>query len=271
MARTSTLGVLSAQRRSGRHMYTKLVRSVMLGLALTAQPALATMSLFTTSLSGAQEVPPNVSPATGTGTVVLDDVAKQITVDESWSGLTASAAASQIQGPAPPGVNAVVVFPFTGVPAATSGSIPEQTFVITPTQIGQLQAGLFYMNIHTSTFPGGEIRGQLMLATSTPTSTPTQTATSTPTATPTDTPTRQPNGSSCTAPVQCATGFCANGVCCNTACSDPLMHCNLTGQRGTCASAAASAPTLTPWGLLIASLVLASIAGLALRRRMRSR
>jgi hypothetical protein len=50
-----------------------------------------------------------------------------------------------------------------------------------------------------------------------------------------------------------------------------LMRCNLAGQVGTCASAAASAPTLTPWGLLVASLVLAGIAGLALRRRMRSR
>jgi hypothetical protein len=58
-------------------------------------------------------------------------------------------------------------------------------------------------------------------------------------------------------------------VCCNTACTDPLMRCNLPGQVGTCASAAASAPTLTPWGLLGASLVLAGIAGLALRRGMR--
>jgi hypothetical protein len=50
-----------------------------------------------------------------------------------------------------------------------------------------------------------------------------------------------------------------------------LMRCNLAGQVGTCASAAASAPTLTPWGLLGAALVLAGIAGVALRRRMRSR
>jgi hypothetical protein len=49
------------------------------------------------------------------------------------------------------------------------------------------------------------------------------------------------------------------------------MRCNLAGQVGTCASDATAAPTLTPWGLLGASLVLASIAGVALRRRMRSR
>jgi hypothetical protein len=48
------------------------------------------------------------------------------------------------------------------------------------------------------------------------------------------------------------------------------MRCNLAGQVGTCASAAASAPTLTPWGLLGASLLLAGVAAFALRQRMRS-
>jgi integrase len=37
----------------------------------------------------------------------------------------------------------------------------------------------------------------------------------------------------------------------------------------TCASTAAAAPTLTPWGIIAASLMLAGIAGMALRRRMR--
>jgi hypothetical protein len=107
----------------------------------------------------------------------------------------------------------------------------------------------------------------------TPTATPTATPTSTPTVTPTATPTNTPilNGGSCTNGPACASGNCANSVCCNTACTDPLMRCNLPGQVGTCASAAAAAPTLTPWGLLGASLVLARIAGVALRRRMWSR
>jgi hypothetical protein len=47
------------------------------------------------------------------------------------------------------------------------------------------------------------------------------------------------------------------------------MRCNLAGQVGTCASDAAAAPTLTPWGLLGASMLLVGIAGMALRRRMR--
>ena len=115
----------------------------------------------------------------------------------------------------------------------------------------------------------------------TPTNTPTATSTVTPTATPTSTPTNSPTatptntgipqGSACSTSAACSTGFCVDGVCCNTACTDPLMRCNLPGQVGTCASDAASAPTLTPWGLLVGSVMLAGIAGMALRRRMRSR
>jgi hypothetical protein len=107
--------------------------------------------------------------------------------------------------------------------------------------------------------------------TATVTQTATNTATSTVTATPTITPTPLPNGSNCTNAGQCASGNCVNTVCCDTACTDPLMRCNLPGEVGTCASAAASAPTLTPWGLLIGSVLLAGIAGVALRRRMWSR
>jgi hypothetical protein len=105
----------------------------------------------------------------------------------------------------------------------------------------------------------------------TSTATPTLTPTATPTVTPTDTPTPQPNGASCTTPGQCASTFCADGVCCDSACTDPLMRCNLPGQAGTCASTAAEAPTLTPWGLLAAALLLAGVAAFALRRRIQRR
>jgi hypothetical protein len=56
-----------------------------------------------------------------------------------------------------------VIFPFGGVPAVTSGSIPEQSFAITAQQVSWLFAGFLYMNVHDNTFGGGEIRGQLLL------------------------------------------------------------------------------------------------------------
>ena len=78
-------------------------------------------------------------------------------------GLTAPATAAHIHGPAGAGTNASVLFPFSGVPNATSGSIPQQTFSISTTQVGYLQSGLLYMNVHNSVYPGGEARAQLVL------------------------------------------------------------------------------------------------------------
>jgi hypothetical protein len=120
-------------------------------------------STFEAFLSGLGENPPNASPASGFGTVVLNAAQTQITVDESWSGLLANATASHIHGPGGAGTNAGVLFAFSGVPAATSGAIPQQTFAITPTQVAYLFSGYLYMNVHDSVFPGGEIRGQLLL------------------------------------------------------------------------------------------------------------
>lgn len=136
--------------------------TVFLAVAIPAGIASA-QTTFQAFLTGLGENPPNASPGSGLGTAVLNAAQNQITVDLSWSGLTAPATAAHIHGPAGAGTNASVLFPFSGVPAATAGSIPEQTFAITPTQVGYLFAGYLYMNVHTATFPGGEIRGQLLL------------------------------------------------------------------------------------------------------------
>ena len=140
----------------------KLIAAVSAAVVLSAGAAYA-QSTFQAILSGLNEVPANASPGTGIGTVVLSLDQTQITVDESWSGLTAPATASHIHGPGGAGTNAPVLFPLSGVPSATSGSIPEQTFAINPTQVGYLFSGYLYLNVHTATFPGGEIRGQLVL------------------------------------------------------------------------------------------------------------
>lgn len=140
-----------------------IARRVLFVVALALAPTAAHSSLilFSATLTGAQEVPSNGSRATGFGTVLLNDVLDTITVNESWTGLSAPATFSHIHGPGAPGVIAPVLFPFSGVPSATSGSIPQQVFAITLSQIAQLEAGLFYMNVHDVNFPGGEIRGQL--------------------------------------------------------------------------------------------------------------
>ena len=124
-------------------------------------------SIFTATLNGAQDSV--ATTATGFGMVILNTAQTMITVDESWVGLIGGPAiASHIHCCAPPGTNAGVLFPFAGVPNVTSGSIPEQTFAITPTQVAELEAGLMYFNVHDAEFPGGEIRGQILAATPEP-------------------------------------------------------------------------------------------------------
>src|SRR5205085_5175654 len=44
------------------------------------------------------------------------------------------------------------------------GTFSDLQITLTPTQVQQLKQGLFYMNVHTTNFPGGEIRGQLNAA-----------------------------------------------------------------------------------------------------------
>jgi Cu/Zn superoxide dismutase len=135
------------------------------GGEIRGQIGLAPIEKFTSTLSGAQQVPSVSSAGTGTGTVLLNAAGDQITVNMSFTGLTSNASAAHIHGPAFAGASAGVLFDFSAVtPAATSGSIPQQTFAITPTQVTQLRSGQFYFNIHTTNFGGGEIRGQILLA-----------------------------------------------------------------------------------------------------------
>jgi len=129
----------------------------------------APVTRYEAVMLGINENPANVSRALGFGTVGLSADQTKITVNMSFQGLIGgNASAAHIHGPgginsSGVGTNASVLFPFASVPAATSGSIPEQTFTITPTQLGYLTNGYLYMNVHNTTFGGGEIRGQIFL------------------------------------------------------------------------------------------------------------
>jgi hypothetical protein len=142
------------------------MKGVMVSLAAVAlimlwSPSGGATMLFVANLNGGQEVPPNASTGAGLGDVLLNNAQTQITVDLTFSGLLSPASAAHIHGPAPAGVNAPVLFPLSGLPASTSGIVPTPTFAITATQVGQLESGSFYMDVHDAVFPGGEIRGQL--------------------------------------------------------------------------------------------------------------
>ena len=153
-----------AQLKAGQ-LYFNIHTSNFTGGEIRGQVGLAPLQKFTSTLSGAEQVPSVSSAGTGTGTVLLNAAEDRIAVNLSFSGLSGNAVAAHIHGPAAMGANAAILFDFSGVtPAATSGTIPEQTFAITAAQAAQLKAGQFYFNVHTANFPSGEIRGQILLA-----------------------------------------------------------------------------------------------------------
>jgi hypothetical protein len=115
------------------------------------------MDIYEARLTGAQEVPPVNTAATGTAEIQLNTNTNVMTWKVTYMGLSGTATGAHIHGPAGPGQNAGVLIPFTNV---TAQPISGQA-TITPAQFGDLAAGLWYVNVHTAANPGGEIRGQL--------------------------------------------------------------------------------------------------------------
>ena len=111
--------------------------------------------LFVANLTGAQSVGPTPSTATGTGSVIFDPATNGIVYRLHETVVDATAAHIH---QAPAGVNGPVIVPFTLVGQDASG-----TATLTADQATALQAAGLYMNVHSPSFPGGEIRGQLLL------------------------------------------------------------------------------------------------------------
>ncbi|MEA2204292.1 MAG: hypothetical protein QOE77_1068 [Blastocatellia bacterium] len=111
---------------------------------------------FVATLSSGQEVPPTGTNGKGGGLVQLDALETGAKVGLLFSNLSSAEMDAHIHGPAAPGANAPILFP---LPAGTFNG-----FGISPTaqQVGDLKANLDYMNVHSSNFTGGEIRGQLL-------------------------------------------------------------------------------------------------------------
>jgi len=112
-------------------------------------------------IEGSQEVPPTGSPGSGTLNAIYDESTNQISFNVDFSGLSTNTIAAHFHGPALPGVIAPPVITWTGFPLGVTSGSYSNTFTLTDTQEEELLDGLWYGNIHTTMFPGGEIRGQL--------------------------------------------------------------------------------------------------------------
>jgi hypothetical protein len=156
-------------------------------LSIGAVSAQAIPLVFTASLSGATESPPNISPGTGFATVTIDELLHTMRVQTSFSGLLGTTIAAHIHCCAiPPGGNSLVattVPTFPGFPTGVSAGIYDMLFdmynpasynpsflstlgggsVVTAFSalLNGLNTGVAYLNIHTNVYAGGEIRGFL--------------------------------------------------------------------------------------------------------------
>ena len=153
----------------------------------SAQNAQAAPIVYTATLDGVNESPPNSSPGTGFAEVDFDSVANTLHVHVTFSGLLGTTSASHIHAPTPgPGTGtagvATTTPTFAGFPLGVTSGTFDNTLDLTlassynpafVTANGGTTAGAeaalatalaaneAYLNIHTTAFPGGEIRGFL--------------------------------------------------------------------------------------------------------------
>jgi hypothetical protein len=126
---------------------------------------------FNFTMNGASNVPPVTTNGIGSGTLVLSANQTSATLTMSYANLTSPANLAHIHGPATTTQAAGIIFPLN-INASTSGSnLVTNINGLTAQQVADLKNGLWYVNVHTNNFPGGEIRGQI-LATPSPSASP---------------------------------------------------------------------------------------------------
>ena len=157
--------------------------AIILAVVHTAQA-----QVYTTNLDGPSEFPSNASPGVGTAQLSINPIAHTFRLQGEFSGLIGTVTAAHIHGPtvSPLALTAGVMTQtpsFVGFPlGVTSGSFDftydmtlaatwNPAFVAanggTPASaeavfLAAVADGKAYLNIHSSTFGGGEIRGFLV-------------------------------------------------------------------------------------------------------------
>ena len=130
-------------------------------LAFMALPAAAQTVGYHADLSAKSENPAVTSDGVGAFDAWLDAKTKVLKWELRFWSLSGAATASHIHGPADAKTNAGVLIPLTK--AGDAGPYAG-TATLTDAQIADLNAGKWYVNVHTAKNAPGEIRGQVMKA-----------------------------------------------------------------------------------------------------------
>jgi len=161
-----------------------------LALSAACGAALADPQIYSASLTGANEAVPNASPGVGAVIVTFDIDAHSLRLQSIFAGLAGLTTAAHIHCcTAAPGIGtagvATMVPTFTDFPTGVSSGTYDFTFDTSQASfwnasfvtanggstssaelalLGGLDSGTSYFNVHSSVYPGGEIRGFLTAA-----------------------------------------------------------------------------------------------------------
>jgi CHRD domain len=137
-------------------------------LATACNDATSDQTLFRAALSGANEVPPRPTPATGSASLALDGdtVFFSIEVQQIDQVVAAHIHSGAVGVNGPVRVD-LFLGPATG---PVNGLLVEGTFTAADVRgvtfeeiLEQMRTGAAYVNVHTTEFPGGAVRGQVQL------------------------------------------------------------------------------------------------------------
>ena len=161
---------------------------ISLGVLAVALPTTAQAAVIVRSglLSGAQEVPANASPGQGFALASFDDATNILSVQTTFAGLLGTTTVAHLHCCAAPGANAGVataVPSFPGFPTGVTFGSYTASFDLTQASsfnpafinanggtvdsartvfVTNFTAGRSYFNLHSTSFPGGELRAQLV-------------------------------------------------------------------------------------------------------------
>ncbi|MGO4822097.1 MULTISPECIES: CHRD domain-containing protein [unclassified Flavobacterium] len=120
-----------------------------------SQPTTASYTNFEANLNGVNQVPSNASTATGTAKLIYNNLTNTFKVTVTHSLTTVTAGQIYISNA---DTNKTTINTFTNV----SSPFTYTSAKLTPEQKADLHSNRYYINLSSSTFPDGEIRGQLI-------------------------------------------------------------------------------------------------------------
>ncbi|MEP7702776.1 CHRD domain-containing protein [Paraglaciecola sp. 25GB23A] len=123
-------------------------------------PAFTANKTFTVNLSGDQEVPMVMTDSSATATVQIDETLPSFSITLDASMVDGATAAHVHAGTI--GMNGGVAYPLIN---QGDGTFTLAATDLTQASLAALESGQWYLNVHTPSNPGGEVRGQIVPAT----------------------------------------------------------------------------------------------------------